>query len=180
MRLKFGKYSFQRQAVESQNQNPMPVASGCLPPGILAPDFTLKASVDHSLSLSELRGQTVILVFYPGDWSRICGDQLALYNEIMPLFDGFNARLLGVSVDTVWSHQAFAEARHFKFSLLADFEPKGSVAQSYGVYDHELGLCQRDIFVIDESGLIRWSYVAAPGVNPGADGILNTLELLYS
>ena len=181
MRLKLGKYRFQGQVQEQpQTPNRLPVASGCLPPGQIAPDFTLSGSADQPLSLSELRGQPIILVFFQGDDHSVCRDQLAFYDVIYPLFEGFNARLFGISVDHAQAQRTFAEACHFKFSLLADFEPQGAVAQRYGVYDDESGCCQRALFVVDEAGLIRWSYVAPPSVNPGADGILNTLELLYS
>src|SRR5262245_40938838 len=102
--------------------------------GTKAPDFTLHVTADQSLSLSELRGKPVILAFYPADWSPVCGDQMALYNEILPEFRRFDAELLGVSVDGVWCHAAFAKDRRLHFPLLADFEPKGEVARKYGAY----------------------------------------------
>jgi len=105
-----------------------------LPPGTQAPDFTLPVTPDQKLSLQELRGHPVILAFYPADWSPVCGDQMALYNEVLPEFQKFGAELMGVSVDGVWCHRAFAEARHLHFPLLSDFEPKGAVARSYGAY----------------------------------------------
>ena len=108
--------------------------SDVLPPGTPAPDFTLQVTPDQKLSLLELRGHPVILAFYPADWSPACGDQMALYNEILPEFQKFGAELIGVSVDGVWCHRAFAEARYLHFPLLSDFEPKGAVARSYGAY----------------------------------------------
>jgi peroxiredoxin len=123
-------------------------------------------------------GSPIILAFYPADWSPICGDQLVLYNEILPLFEEYNAQLLGISVDGRWSHLAFSENRKFGFPLLSDFEPKGAVARLYGVYDHEKGSCQRALFVIDAQGVIRWSYVSPPNINPGASGLLKALESL--
>jgi peroxiredoxin len=123
-----------------------------------------------------LRGKPVILAFYPADWSPICGDQLVLYNEVLPLFDEHEAQLLGISVDSRWSHKAYARDRNLEFPLLSDFEPKGEVAKLYGVYDAEAGLSERALFVIDREGIIHWSYVSPPGVNPGADGILSALE----
>src|SRR5579864_3565540 len=149
-----------------------------LPPGTLAPDFTLQSTPDHAVSLRDFRGHPVILAFYPADWSPVCGDQMALYNEILPEFGRFQAQLLGLSVDGVWSHAAFARARNLHFPLLADFEPKGAVAQKYGVYQEQDGICERALFVIDSKGLIAWSYVSPLGVNPGADGILAALEEL--
>ena len=130
------------------------------------------------VTLSEFRGQPVVLAFYPADWSPVCGDQMALYNEILSEFRRFNAELIGISVDGIWCHLAFAQDRKLHFPLLADFEPKGKVAREYGVYrDHE-GTTERALFVIDAEGIIRWSYVSPVGVNPGADGILRALEQL--
>jgi peroxiredoxin len=144
--------------------------------GTPAPDFTLTSSSGEQVSLSDFRGKPVILAFYPADWSPTCGDQLALYNEVLPEFERFGAQLLGISVDGKWSHKAYAESRNFRFPLLADFEPKGEVARAYGVYNAKDGLCERALFVIDGEGIIRWSFLSARGVNPGADGILRALE----
>jgi peroxiredoxin len=144
--------------------------------GTLAPDFTLRQSPDRQLTLSELRGKSVILAFYPADFSPVCGDQMALYNETLEEFSRLNAQLLGISVDSAWCHAAFAAARHLKFPLLADFEPKGAIAMRYGAYDQEEGTSERALFVIDPEGVVRWSYLSPMGVNPGADGILDALE----
>ena len=150
--------------------------SQILTPGTKAPDFTLPVTADQKLSLSELRGQPVILAFYPADWSPVCGDQMAFYNEILPEFQKHRAELMGISVDGVWCHAAFAEARHLHFPLLADFEPKGSVARRYGVYRENDGICERALFVINAEGIITWSYCSPIAVNPGAEGILQALE----
>jgi peroxiredoxin len=147
-----------------------------LQPGTLAPDFILHVTPDQKLSLSELRGQPVILVFYPADFSPVCGDQMALYNEVLPEFAKHNAELLGISVDGVWCHAEFAKSRHLHFPLLADFEPKGEVAKKYGAYRDADGFTERALFVIDQKGKIFWSYCSPVGVNPGADGILQALE----
>ena len=147
-----------------------------LPAGTPAPDFTLYATPDQTLSLSDFRGQPVILAFYPADWSPVCGDQMALYNEILPEFQRYGAQLLGISVDGKWCHRAFSDARHLHFPLLADFEPKGEVARAYGVYRAGDGFSERALFVIDSDGVIRWSDVSPVGINPGADGILTALE----
>jgi peroxiredoxin len=140
------------------------------------PEFTLHSTPDQQVSLSEFRGQAVVLVFYPADWSPVCGDQTALYNELLPEFKKLNAEILGISVDGVWCHTAFAHDRHLKFPLLSDFEPKGKVAEMYGIYRQQDGVCERALFVLDAEGIVRWSYVSPIGVNPGADGILKALE----
>jgi peroxiredoxin len=103
---------------------------------------------------------------------------MALYNEVLSEFKRLGGELLGISVDGIWCHLAFAKDRKLRFPLLADFEPKGSVAQSYGVYAPESGTTGRALFVIDPKGIIRWSYLSPVGVNPGADGILAALESL--
>ncbi len=144
--------------------------------GTQAPDFTLHSTPDQSVSLSEFRGRPVILAFYPADWSPVCGDQMALYNEVLDEFARFDAELMGISVDGVWSHVAFAHDRHLRFPLLADFEPKGDVARRYGVYRPQDGTSERALFVIDADGIVRWSYISPVGINPGADGILRALE----
>ena len=108
--------------------------STALPAGTAAPDFSLKSTPDQTVSLHEFRGQLVVLAFYPADWSPVCGDQMALYNEILPEFQELGAELLGISVDGVWCHVAFSRDRKLHFPLLADFEPKGAVARLYGVY----------------------------------------------
>jgi peroxiredoxin len=150
--------------------------STILPAGTAAPDFTLNVTPDQTLSLRELRGRPVILAFYPADWSPVCGDQMALYNEILPEFQKFNAELIGISVDGVWCHEAFAKDRRLHFPLMADFEPKGAMARSYGAYREKEGVCERALFVIDKNGTIMWSYLSPVAVNPGADGILQALE----
>ena len=142
----------------------------------VAPDFELQATPDQKLSLSELKGRNVIIAFYPADWSPVCGDQLSLYNEMHKYFAKYDAELIGISVDGKWCHAAYREARKLHFTLLADFEPKGSVAKQYGVYNEKEGRTERALFVIDKEGLIRWSYLSPSGINPGADGILEALE----
>jgi len=147
-----------------------------LAPGTPAPDFTLYATPDQQVSLSEFKGKRVILAFYPADWSPVCGDQMALYNETLRFFQKHNADLIGISVDGKWCHLSFSQDRKLHFPLLADFEPKGAVARMYDVYDEKAGECKRALYVIDENGIIRWNYLSPVGVNPGADGILSALE----
>ena len=152
--------------------------SAALPAGTSAPDFALKSTPDQTVRLSELRGRPVVLVFYPADWSPVCGDQVGLYNEMLSEFQDMGAQILGISVDGVWSHSAFARDRKLHFPLLADFEPKGEVARLYGVYRSSDGTSQRALFVINADGVIHWSYISPVGVNPGANGILSALEEL--
>ncbi len=149
-----------------------------LKPGTAAPGFRLRSTPDQFVSLSDFEGRPVVLVFYPADWSPVCGDQVALYNELLSEFRKFHAELLGISVDGVWCHIAFAQARRLKFPLLADFEPKGEVARTYGAYRDSDGTSERALFVIDKTGVVRWSYISPVGINPGADGILAALENL--
>ena len=149
-----------------------------LPTETIAPDFELHSTPDQKLKLSELRNRKVILAFYPADWSPVCDDQMTLYNEMGKYFARHNAQLIGISVDSKWSHLAFIDHNKFHFPLLSDFEPKGEVARLYEAYDEKAGQCQRALYVIDEKGIIRWSYLSPVGINPGADGILNALEEL--
>lgn len=152
--------------------------SRALAPGSPAPDFALHSTPDQLVSLSSFRGRPVILAFYPADWSPVCGDQMTLYNEILPEFSQYNAQMLGISVDGTWCHTAFGRDRKLRFPLLSDFEPKGAVARSYGAYREAEGTSERALFVIDGDGIVRWSYISPVGVNPGADGILRALEAL--
>jgi peroxiredoxin len=154
--------------------------SAALPAGAVAPDFTLRSTPDQFVSLSDFRGQPVVLAFYPADWSPVCGDQMTLYNEILPEFKELGAELLGISVDGAWCHAAFARDRKLHFPLLADFHPKGAVARAYGVYRENDGVSERALFVINPEGIVHWSYVSPIGVNPGAAGILSALEELQN
>lgn len=149
-----------------------------LQPGEKAPEFELFATPDQKVKLSELKGKNVIVAFYPADWSPVCSDQMALYNEMLKIFGKYNATVLGISVDSRWCHLAFSQDRKLHFSLLSDFEPKGEVSRQFGVYDDTAGECKRALFVIDTEGTIAWSYLSPTALNPGADGILDALEEL--
>jgi peroxiredoxin len=149
-----------------------------LPPGTPAPDFTLRTTPDQSVTLSELRGRPVVLIFYPADWSPVCTDELAVFNQLLPEFERFNAEIFGISVDGIWCHTAFADARNLGFNLLSDFEPKGEVSKAYGVYRQKEGTSARANFVIDPNGVIVWNEVSPVGINPGAGGVLQALETL--
>ena len=141
-----------------------------------APGFSLLSTPDQRLGLAELRGAPLVVAFYPADFSPVCGDQMALYNQILPEFRRLGANLVGISVDGIWCHLAFAASRRLRFPVLADFEPKGEVARRYGVYRPDEGTSERALFVLDENGIVRWRYVSPVGVNPGAEGILTALK----
>ena len=159
--------------------NEMPAqANTGLSAGTPAPAFRLHDTPDQTVAVSDFRGRPVVLAFYPADWSPVCSDQMVLYQEVMPEFQKYNAQPLGISVDGIWCHLAFARDRRLRFPLLADFEPKGAVARAYGVYRQSEGVSERALFVIDPNGTIYWSHVSPIGVNPGADGILRALESL--
>lgn len=151
---------------------------GALKNGLNAPNFSLKVTPDQTVSLSDFLGKPVILAFYPADFSPVCGNQMALYNEILPEFEKYDAQLLGISVDNVWSHLAFAKANNLHFPLLSDFNPKGNVSKLYNSYDDKEGVSKRTLYVIDKDGKIIWGYISPIGINPGADGILKALENL--
>lgn len=155
-----------------------PDPTGPLPAGTPAPDFTLPRAPNERLRLSDLHGRPVILAFYPADWSPVCGDEMTLFNEILPEFQRYGAELLGISVDSAWCHRAYAEAKRLRFPLLADFHPKGAVSRAYGAYRETDGFSERALFVLDANGVIRWSYLSPVDVNPGADGVLTALEAL--
>jgi peroxiredoxin len=160
------------------NQEGEPRSTVPLGPGMVAPDFTLPNQAGELVSLRDFLGKPIVLVFYPADWSPVCGDQLTLYNEVLPLIDEHNAQVLAISVDGTWCHRAFAEQGNLRFLLLADFEPKGAIARLYGVYDADNGTARRALFVLDAESRVRWNYVSPSNVNPGADGILSALESL--
>lgn len=150
-----------------------------LVPGTQAPEFTLPSLPGQTVSLASFRGRPLILVFYPADFSPDCGDQLVVYNELLDEFDRLGASLLAVSVDNVYSHAAFHASRNFHFPLGSDFQPKGRVTRSYGVYNETTGMSERALFVLDASGVVQWCHVSPhTDIVPGADGILEALEAL--
>jgi peroxiredoxin len=151
-----------------------------LPQGTEAPAFELRAGNDERVGPSSYRGRPLIIAFYPLDWSPVCSDQLALYQQVLPMFEELGAALIAISVDSAWCHRAFAEDRHLTFPLLADFEPKGEVARRYGVYREGDGFSERALYVLDPQGRVHWSHVSPPEVNPGAEGILRALGDLHA
>ncbi len=151
-----------------------------IPAGTVAPTFTLHRTPQTQLSLSSLRGNPVILVFYPLDWEPVSREQLTLYQEYAGEFARYGASLIGISVDQTWSHAAFAADARLDFPLLADFQPRGAVARMYGVYRPRDGVSARALFVLDRAGIIRFGQVYPDQLDPGVDGILTTLEALAS
>jgi peroxiredoxin len=135
------------------------VAEG-LPVGVEAPDFELPDSSGQRVRLSDFRGRPVVLVFYPLDWSPGCSQQFDLYQQEIEEFERRGARLLAVSVDSVYSHGAWAAVRRISFPLLADFHPKGEVARRYGVWRERDGFSERALYVIDPHGKIAWAHVS--------------------
>jgi peroxiredoxin len=120
----------------------------------------------------------VVLVFYPADFSPVCSDELSLFNELLPDLKALGAQVFGISVDGIWSHLAFARERKLNFPLLADFQPKGEVCRRYQAYRELEGYAERALYVIDRQGVIAWSHLSPPEVNPGVDGVLDALERL--
>ena len=124
----------------------------------------------------DFRGRAVVLAFYVADWHPVASAQLALYQEILPDLERLNATVIGISVDSTWSHEAFARASGIQFPLLTDDGPPGAVARAYGVYVPETGRSARALFVVDAGGCVRWSATFPDGLNPGTDGLLSALE----
>ena len=146
-------------------------------PGERAPEFTLPDQDGHEVSLSDFRGQTVVLVFYPADFSPVCTDQLNVYQEVLGELEARGVRLLGVSVDSAWCHKAFQGHLGVTIPLLADFHPKGEVAKAYDVYVEERGVSARALVMVGPDGQVRWSYRSpSPLEIPGANLIFDALD----
>jgi peroxiredoxin len=144
--------------------------------GLPAPDFTLRNQDGEKVSLADYRGRKVLLVFYPGDFSPVCGDQFSLYQEVKPEIAAQGVELVGISVDSFFSHKAFQEKLGFDTTLLSDFEPKGEVARAYGSYLDGLGFANRTLVLVDEDGTVTWTYESPnPGEFPGANVIFDAL-----
>jgi peroxiredoxin len=131
-----------------------------LPSGTVAPDFSLPDASGQMVRLSDYRGKPVVLVFYPLDWSPGCSQQLDLYQSELAEFEQRGAHIIAVSVDSIYSHGAWAAVRGLSFPLLADFNPKGAVAQQYHVWRDQDGFSERALYIIDGNGIIRWSHVS--------------------
>jgi peroxiredoxin len=124
--------------------------------GQAAPDFTLKDQSQKEVKLSDFRGKNVVLVFYPLDWSPVCTNEHVCFVNDLKRFEKLDAQVLGLSVDSVWSHKAFAEKMGISYPLLADFQPRGAVAEKFGVFLPEKGITGRAIAIINKAGKIAW------------------------
>lgn len=131
-----------------------------LDPGTPAPDFALKDADGTVVRLSDFKGSPVLIVFYPLDWSPGCSQQLDLYQHELDEFEKRGVRVLGISVDSIYSHGAWAAVRKIGFPLLSDFNPKGEVAKKYNVYREDDGFSERSLYLLDKEGIIRYSFVS--------------------
>jgi peroxiredoxin len=144
--------------------------------GEQAPDFTLRDQDGEKVSLSGFRGRKLMLVFYPGDFSPVCSDQLSIYQEVKPEIAEKGVELVGISVDSSFAHKAFQEKLGIDTVLLSDFEPKGEVARAYDSYIDKVGIANRTLVLIDEDGKVAWTYESPnPGEFPGANVIFDAL-----
>jgi len=128
----------------------MPIAAGQT-----APDFTLKGHDDKEYKLSDFRGRNVVLAFYPLDFSPVCTKENSCFRDDLAMFNSVNAQVLGISVDSVWAHKAFAKQLGLGYPLLADFHPKGETARMYGLYLEDKGITARATVIIDKTGTVR-------------------------
>ncbi|HEX3054032.1 MAG TPA: peroxiredoxin [Aggregatilineaceae bacterium] len=137
-----------------------PAVTECLPVGTLAPDFELPDASGRPVRLSDYRGRQVVLVFYPLDWSPGCSQQLDLYQQEIKEFEQRGAKILGISIDSIYSHGAWATVRGITFPLLSDFNPKGAVARKYHVYREDDGFSDRALYIISPDGSICYGRVS--------------------
>jgi len=144
--------------------------------GQMAPEFTLKDQSQQEVKLADFRGKkNVVLIFYPLDWSPTCTKEHECVVNEMKRFEGLNAQVLGVSVDSAWSHKAYAEKMHIQYPLLADFNPRGAVGTQYGVYLADKGITGRAIFIIGKDGKISWAKNYDIPVVPDVDEVAKAL-----
>ncbi|MBI3805211.1 MAG: peroxiredoxin [Nitrospirae bacterium] len=142
-----------------------------------APDFTLPNGEAEPVQLSHYRGKNVVLAFYPADWSPVCTSEFALIQEVLGEIQGYNAEVLGISVDNVFSHRAWSKDQRLTFPLLSDFWPHGGVARQYGVFRENDGISERALFFIDAEGVLRDRWVSKdPAIAPGLNIIFDALE----
>lgn len=144
--------------------------------GDKAPDFTLPDQESRQVGLSEFSDRRLVLCFYPGDFTGVCSDQLALYESVKGDFEEQNAVVVGVSVDSSACHGAFAEKLGLTMPLLSDFHPKGEVSTAYGAYSPEYGCSSRSLFLIEPDGVVSWVYHSPPLEIPGANLIFDALS----
>jgi peroxiredoxin len=145
--------------------------------GEKAPDFSLPNHKGEQVSLSDFRGRKVMLAFYPSDFSPVCSDQLSIYQEVKPSLDEAGLEVVGISIDHSWAHRAFRKELNLDFTLLADFHPKGEVAERYGAYLADYGTSNRSLVLIDPEGVVSWVYeTPTPLEIPGANLLFDALE----
>jgi peroxiredoxin (alkyl hydroperoxide reductase subunit C) len=145
--------------------------------GETAPEFTLRDQDGEEVSLADFRGRKVLLVFYPFDFSPVCSDQLAIYQEVKPEIEAKGVEMVGISVDSGFAHKAFQEKLGIDTRLLSDFEPKGEVARAYGAFIEKRGHANRSLVLIDEEGTVEWAHESpTPLEIPGANLIFDALE----
>jgi peroxiredoxin len=145
-------------------------------PGSSAPDFSLRDQDGREVSLADFRGQTVVLVFYPADFSPVCSDQLSIYQEVIDPLEERGAKVIGISVDGSFCHKAFREHLNLTIPLLADFHPKGEVAKAYGVWSEDYGVSSRALVIVGPEGDVRWIHMSPPLEVPGANLIFDALD----
>ena len=145
-------------------------------PGSQAPDFTLPDQDGKEVSLADFGGRTVVLAFYPADFSPVCTDQLSVYQVVLGELAERGAQLVGVSVDGTFCHRAFRSQMNLTMPLLADFHPKGEVSRAYGVWSDEHGVSRRALVMVDADGVVAWSYMSPPLEVPGANLIFDALD----
>ena len=145
--------------------------------GAAAPDFELLDQDGENVSLADYRGNKLLLVFYPGDFSPVCSDQLSVYKELSGELAAAGVELVGISVDSFFAHKAFQEKLGIDTRLLSDFEPKGEVARAYGSYFEPMGFANRTLVLVDEQGEVAWAYESpSPGEFPGPDIVREALS----
>ena len=143
-----------------------------------APEFTLKDQSQKDVKLSDYRGKNVVMIFYPLDWSPVCTNEHACFVNDLKQFEKLNAQVVGLSVDSVWSHKAFADKMGIQYPLLADFQPRGAVAEKFGFYLADKGITGRAVVIIDKDGKIAWvKDVGIPNV-PNMKEVSQALEQL--
>ena len=145
-------------------------------PGSAAPDFSLRDQDGKKVALADFRGETVVLVFYPADFSPTCTDQLSVYQEVLGELEERGAKLLGISVDGAFCHKAFQDHLNLTMPLLADFHPKGEVAKAYGVWSEKYGVAGRALVMVGPEGEVEWTYMSPPLEVPGANLIFDELD----
>jgi peroxiredoxin len=145
--------------------------------GAEAPDFKLNDQDGEQVSLADYRGRKVLIVFYPGDFTPVCSDQLSVYKGEKGALAEAGVELVGISVDSFFVHQAFREKLGLDTRLLSDFEPKGEVARAYGSYFEPMGFANRTLVLVDEDGKVAWTYESpSPGEFPGPDVLREALS----